>query len=257
MGNASTSSIASAAGSADAGLAPTAGVSRYAQLAQDLRQRIVGGEWSAGAAIPSETDLAQRFGVALGTVRQAVAMLAAEGIVQRVHGKGTFVTQGLNGPSLLRFFRFRGPADGPPTAQVRRCQTVRLRAAEAQVLGQSTGDSALRVKRVRLLDGKPVLAEDILLPLDRFAALRDLPPSDWEDLLYPMLARLCGVTVARANDELTFGHLDAATAALLDLPEGAPGIRVDRKAFDLGGQCIELRTTWGDATAFHYSAETR
>lgn len=257
MGNASTSSISGAAASADAGLAPAAGVSRYAQLAGDLRQRIVGGEWSAGAAIPSETDLAQRFGVALGTVRQAVAMLAAEGIVQRVHGKGTFVTQGLNGPSLLRFFRFRGPADGPPTAQVRRCQTVRLRAAEAQTLGQATGDAALRVKRVRLLEGKPVLAEDILLPLDCFAALRELPPSDWEDLLYPMLARLCGVTVARANDELTFGHLDAATAALLDLPEGAPGIRVDRKAFDLGGQCIELRTTWGDATAFHYSAETR
>lgn len=253
----SPSSTSITSGPPDAGLAPAAGVSRYAQLAQDLRQRIIGGEWSAGAAIPSETDLAHRFGVALGTVRQAVAMLAAEGIIQRVHGKGTFVTQGLNGPSLLRFFRFRGPADGPPTAQIRRCQTVRLRAAEAQALGQRTGDGALRVKRVRLLAGKPVLAEDILLPMDRFAALRELAPGDWEDLLYPMLARLCGVTVARAADELTFGHLDAATAALLDLPEGAPGIRVDRKAFDLGGQCIELRTTWGDATAFHYSAEMR
>ena len=91
----------------------------------------------------------------------------------------------------------------------------------------------------------------------RFEALRALPTREWEDLLYPMLARLCGVTVARANDELSFGHLDAATAALLDLPEGAPAIRVDRQAFDLGGHCIELRTTWGDATAFHYSAEMR
>jgi GntR family transcriptional regulator len=238
-------------------LANGAGVSRYAQLAQDLRQRIVAGEWAAGAAIPAETDLAERFGVALGTVRQAVAMLAAEGIVQRVHGKGTFVTQGLNGPSLLRFFRFRGPTNEPPTARVHRCQTVRLRAAEALALGQQTGDAALRVKRVRLLAGRPVLAEDLLLPLARFEALRALPTGEWEDLLYPMLARLCGVTVARANDELSFGHLDAATAALLDLPEGAPAIRVDRQAFDLGGQCIELRTTWGDATAFHYSAEMR
>lgn len=120
----------------DTGLPNAAGVSRYAQLAQELRQRIVGGEWAAGAAIPAETELAERFGVALGTVRQAVAMLAAEGIVQRVHGKGTFVTQGLNGPSLLRFFRFRGPTGEPPTARVHRCQTVRLRAAEALALGQ-------------------------------------------------------------------------------------------------------------------------
>jgi GntR family transcriptional regulator len=233
------------------------GVSRYAQLAGELRQRIVGGEWGAGTPIPAETDLAQQFGVALGTVRQAIAMLAADGLVQRIHGKGTFVTQGLTGASLMRFFRFRGPAREIPASRIHRCQAVKLSAAQAEALGQERGSQGLKIRRVRLIEHKPVLAEEILLPLPRFAALRDIATAQWEALLYPMLARVCGVTVARANDELSFGCLDAATAALLALPEGAPAIRVERQAFDLAGQCIELRTTWGDATAFHYSAEVR
>ena len=81
--------------------------------------------------------------------------------------------------------------------------------------------------------------------------------SGWGPLLYPLYQRLCGVVVARARDHLAIARLDEAQAAWLGLPAHAPGLRVQREAFSLAGQCIEARTTWGDAFAFEYTAELR
>src|SRR6185369_16997934 len=83
------------------------GQSRYGGLAAALRERILAGEWAPGAAIPPESLLAQTYGVALGTVRQALALLVEDGLLERRHGRGTFVSTGLVGASMMRFFRFR------------------------------------------------------------------------------------------------------------------------------------------------------
>jgi GntR family transcriptional regulator len=90
---------------------PDPGQSRYAAVAEALRQRIVNGEWPPGTAMPSETSLASDHGVALGTLRQALALLSEQGLIERRHGKGTFVRSGLAGAPMLRFFRF-GAGDG-------------------------------------------------------------------------------------------------------------------------------------------------
>ena len=72
-----------------------------------------------------------------------------------------------------------------------------------------------------------------------------------------MVQRVCGVTIHRAEDKLSFGRLDAAQAALLQLDTGHPCVVVQRQAFDLQGRCVELRTTRGDAYAFEYTAQVR
>ena len=82
------------------------GLSRYASLAQALRARVIAGEWSPGSALPAESQLATEHGVALGTMRRALELLAEQGFIERIHGKGTFVRQGLSGATMLRFFRF-------------------------------------------------------------------------------------------------------------------------------------------------------
>jgi DNA-binding GntR family transcriptional regulator len=63
----------------------------WRQLADLLRAQIESGELAAGRMLPSETTLVQRFGLARGTVRKAIESLAAEGLVRRVQGRGTFV----------------------------------------------------------------------------------------------------------------------------------------------------------------------
>jgi GntR family transcriptional regulator len=68
-----------------------------------------------------------------------------------------------------------------------------------------------------------------------------------------MFARKLQVHIHRALDDIGFGQLSAAQARPLGLPAGHPCAQVQRAAYDLSGRCVELRTTRGDAHAFHYT----
>ena len=233
------------------------GRSRYAVLAQSMRHRVYSGEWVPGVALPSEQSLAQENGVALGTMRRALQVLVDEGLIERIHGRGTFVREGLSGASMLRFFRF-GSEDGAVPASV--ILSVKRVAAPADVLrelGQPAGHEVLQLARVRSFDGAPCLLETIWLPLPEFAALEGADTGDWGDLLYPLYTSRCGMRVHTAVDSIGFGHLSAAQARRLDLAPGHPCAVVRRNAHDIAGRFIEVRVTRGDANAFHYSVKLK
>jgi GntR family transcriptional regulator len=229
------------------------GQSRYAALAAAMRARIVAGEWPPGSAIPAEQTLAAEHGVALGTMRRALDLLADQGLVERIHGRGTFVRQGLSGAPMLRFFRFGAAGNEAPKSRILSRETLAVPAEVARALGCGPGESALRLKRLRSVGNQPVLHEEIWLPLPLFASLAESDPAGWGDLLYPAFAERCGVHVHRAVDTIGFGSLGAVHARALRLPAGHPCARVQRQALDLSGRCVEWRTTLGDANAFHYT----
>jgi len=241
-----------------AAVAPTPGLRRYAELAADLRARVLRGEWEPGQALAAETELARLYGVALGTLRQAIALLADQGLLERRHGKGTFVKAGLDGASMLRFFRFRhADSSEPPVSRILSHKQVPADAATAGSLGLRDGAPVLALERLRSVAGQPCLLESIVLPLPLFAALAASDPADWGDLLYPEYQRRCGVVVHRAQDELSFDTLGAANARRLGLTKGHPCVRVRRRAYDLAGRCVEVRVTLGDAFDFQYTAHVR
>lgn len=232
---------------------PEPGQSRYAALAAALRQRVVDGEWPPGTALPAETSLAAEHGVALGTLRRALELLTEQGLIERRHGRGTFVRAGLSGAPMLRFFRF-GAGDGEvPQSRILARHSVVASPEVARRLGIARGGPVLRLQRLRSLGGQPRLFEEIWLPLPLFDALVGVPVGGWGDLLYPFFVERCGVAVTRATDEIGFANLTASQARALELPAGHPGVTVTRQAFDLAGRCVELRVTHGDAFAFHYS----
>ncbi|MFD4596683.1 GntR family transcriptional regulator [Streptomyces sp. NPDC058464] len=68
-------------------------VTPYRQLAEILKARIARGDWADGRPIASENRLVQEYGLARSTVRRAVALLAEEGVVWTVQGRGTYVGQ--------------------------------------------------------------------------------------------------------------------------------------------------------------------
>lgn len=229
------------------------GVSRYAALAAALRRRIVAGEWPPGSPLPAETSLAGEHGVALGTLRRALELLTDDHLIERRHGKGTFVRGGLSGAPMLRFFRF-GEADGEvPKSRIISRQVATVPPETARRLGLGRGEECLKLRRLRSLGGQPRLIEDIWLPLPLFAPLSEVGTEDWGDLLYPLYAQRCGVAVTRAVDEIAFASLAATQARALQLPAGHPCVVVQRQAYDLAGRCVESRTTRGDAHAFHYT----
>jgi GntR family transcriptional regulator len=229
------------------------GQSRYGALAASLRARVISGEWPPGSAIPAEQTLASEHGVALGTMRRALELLAHEGLVERVHGRGTFVRAGLSGASMMRFFRFGHAAGEVPASRILSRQVANLPAEPARALGVGRGEPALKLRRLRSLGGEPCLLEEIWLPLPAFGALEHGDPREWGDLLYPLFAERCGIRVHRAVDDIGFDALGAADARALGLPAGHPCARVMRNAFDISGRCIEHRISRGDAHAFRYT----
>jgi GntR family transcriptional regulator len=230
------------------------GRSRYAQLADALRHRVQKGEWTpGGAALPAESALAQEHGVALGTMRRALQLLVDEGLIERIHGRGTFVRSGLAGATMLRFFRFGSDSGEVPLSRIVSAKRAVPPAAVLRRLGRRAGEQALHVVRVRSLGGAPCLLENIWLPLPLFERLADSDTATWGDLLYPMYAKRYGVNVHRAVDDISFGALSAAQARSLELAAGHPCAIVERDAYDISGRCVEVRTTRGDANAFHYT----
>ena len=235
------------------------GQSRYGGVASALRERILAGEWAPGEAIPAESALAQSYGVAVGTIRQALSLLVEDGLLERRHGKGTFVSPGLAGATMLRFFRFRAPSASsePPLSQIVSRRPRRADAAEAAAFKLGADGQVLQLERLRSIDGQPCLLETIVLPLPLFGPLVDSDPEAWGDLLYPVYQQRCGVLVHQAEDHLSFAQLNATQARRLRLQAGHPCVVVRRTAHDRVGRCVELRTTRGDAFAFEYTAQVR
>jgi GntR family transcriptional regulator len=235
------------------------GQSRYGNLAGALRQRVLDGEWQPGQMLPSEASLAQSYGVALGTMRQALALLVQDGVLRRQHGKGTFVSRGLDNASMMRFFRFQsdGALPASPESRIlhrrfRHPSAIESKTFQMDILGQ-----VMQLERLRSIDATPCLLETIVLPLPLFGALADSDTEDWDDLLYPMYQQRCGIVVHHAQDELKFSQLNVTQATRLRLNPSHPCVQVERHAFDVAGRCVERRTTRGDAYSFTYTAHVK
>jgi GntR family transcriptional regulator len=185
--------------------------------------------------------------------------LVAEGLLERSQGRGTFVRRPSFDASLFRFFRHQG-AGGECQVPESRILDRALRVAPAPVaaaLGLPPRAKAIRLQRLRSLDGKPLLVEEIWLPAERFAALLDLPVAEFGDLLYPLYESRCSQVIASAQETLTVESADAASAKLLKCRTGDPVVVVERLALGYDRQALEWRRSRGPAEGFRYQVEIR
>ncbi|MEM1264861.1 MAG: GntR family transcriptional regulator [Pseudomonadota bacterium] len=215
----------------------------YAQVREVILERIVSGVWTAGAALPSEMALAAEIGVSQGTVRKALDQLAADHLVERRQGRGTFVPEQTAERAHFHFFRFEA-IDGASLIPEPLSQSLDLVApppGPAAALG--TGARLLwRIDRRRALAGVPTLIERVYLDPARFpepGAAADLP-----NALYSHYQSLAGVTVVRAEDRLMAAAAPPDIAAALDLAPGSPLLGIERTAFDARAEPIEFRESW-------------
>lgn len=231
----------------------------YQRLRDDIAQRINRREWLPGDPIPSESELAARFAVAIGTVRKAIDQLVADGVLDRRQGKGTFVRRARFNSSLFRFFRFQSPVGERrvPESRILRRDVLPAPSAVASALRIAEGEPVIFLSRLRLVDGEPLLAEEIWLEKSRFAAILDMETDDFGDLLYPLYEERCGRIVTSAEETLTVELADPLRARLLGREAGAPLVVVERVAFDLERQPLEWRRSRGPADRFRYHVEIR
>lgn len=241
------------------GISSDARLPLYQRLRDHLAERIANHAWRPGEAIPTEAELAAAHGLSIGTVRKAIDCLVADGILERQQGRGTFVRRARFNSSLFRFFRFQSESGERRVPQSRILSRKELPApsAAASALRIPPGEPVISLSRLRLIDGVPLLAEEIWLQKARFAAIMEIESRDFSDLLYPLYEDRCGQVVVSADEVLTVETANAMQARLLRLQPGAPLIVIERLAFDLERRPIEWRRSRGPADRFRYHAEIR
>ncbi len=132
----------------------------YQQIKGLILQSLQAGEWKPGEAIPSEMELAARFKVSQGTVRKAIDELAAENLVTRRQGKGTFVSTHAEQHVQYRFLKLMpdsgdASVEGPAERFIIDCKRVRASAEVARALGLRTGDPMMQARRILSFSGIP------------------------------------------------------------------------------------------------------
>ena len=215
----------------------------YQQIKTLLLRALDQGEWKPGEAIPSEIELAERFHVSQGTVRKAVDELAAEHLLMRRQGKGTFVSTHHEARVRFRFLRL-APIEGEPQPAERRiidCRRMRANVEVARSLDLKSGDPVVAIRRLISFSGIPTVIDDIYLSGTLFKGLTAELLGDYDGPLYAIFETDFGVSMLRAEEKLRAVAADAEISGLLQVEKGKPLLRAERISYTYADRPVELR----------------
>lgn len=222
------------------------GVPLHEQLAGRMRARIRSHEWEAGARIPSEHELCRRFGVARGTARRAIAMLADEGLLVQERGRGTFVSEpGIWHTSGRRLLSIAASLREQGRDFVTRVLDERVVPAPADVareLAVPRGSEALFLRRVRAVAGESVVCQEGWLNM---AACPGIEESDFlSESAFDAVERCSGRRIADSRMRYTARAAGREHAAYLGCAPDAPMLVLEQVIRLEDGTPIEWSLTW-------------
>jgi GntR family transcriptional regulator len=261
MAQTSFSSADNATATADATAAATPAFSPlYQQIKLLILQSLQTGEWKPGESIPSEMDLAARFRVSQGTVRKAIDELAAENLVVRRQGKGTFVATHAEQHVRYRFLKLMPDSgdrdsEGPAQRTILECKRVRAPAEVARALALRPGDAVVQVRRILSFGGVPTILEDFWLPGNPFKGLSAEQMAGFVGPTYAMFEVEFGVRMVRAEEKIRAIAADASQAALLKVEQRSPLLSVERIAYTYNDTPMEMRRGLYRTDTHHYRNE--
>ncbi|MBD9517605.1 MULTISPECIES: GntR family transcriptional regulator [Pseudomonadaceae] len=234
-------------------LLPLSPVPLYSQLKEVLRTRILDGTYPPLSRMPSEAELGKAFEVSRITVRQALGDLQKEGLIFKIHGKGTFVAkpkafqnvstlQGLGESMTQRGYevinRLRSFKTVPANAQV----AARLQVAE--------GENVVQIKRARLVNRELVSLEITWLPehVGKRLEKADLVSRD----IFLILENDCALPLGHADLAIDAILADAELARALEVQEGSPVMRIERLTHTADGAPLDYEHLYYRGDAFQY-----
>jgi len=226
----------------------------YRQIKGLLLRSLDEGEWKPGELIPSEVELATRFQVSQGTVRKAVDELAAENLLVRRQGKGTFVATHHEPRAQFRFLRVFPDGGEPASPQSRflECRRVRAPADIARLLDLRTGDAVVYLRRLLSFDGDPIVLDEIWLPGGLFKGLTAERLSEYRGPLYGLFETEFGTRMIRAEEQLRAVGAERDAAQLLGVSEKSPLLLVERVSYSYGDRPVEVRRGLYVTDHYHY-----
>jgi GntR family transcriptional regulator len=216
--------------------------SLYRKVAEDIKAAIAAGAYPPGATLPSESELAERYSVSRGTVRQAFAALRADGVIASRRGARRVVIGGPRVQSfgeLLSFSRWARAIGEVPTGCVVSLERRPATDSEAARLGLPEGGFVYFLVRVRLLSGRPVMLERAAYPekVGVLVAGLDLATDSIAERLEEL-----GVLFTDAEHVIDAVAASAEDARWLEVRAGVPLLRERRFTTDRSGLPVE----WSD-----------
>lgn len=214
-------------------------MTRYRDIADDLRRRILQGEIGGGERMPGEQPLALQYGVSRGVIRNALAALRRRGLVTSHPGSGWRVRADVHTQEFAEMRSFAQWAQSrrmTPGGLVVRQEREPANAVDARALRMRAGDEVLRVTRVRTLDGRPVMRERTTYAPWVISAIEALP-TDESSVMAAMQA--AGIAMAYATHKIDTVAASGEDAEVLGVRRGTRLLRVRRETSARDGRPIE------------------
>jgi len=226
----------------------------HEQIRARLADGLSRGDWKPGEAIPSESELARAFGVAIGTVRKAVDGLVAQQALVRRQGKGTFVAAHDGRRLMFHFFHIVGRDGTKAYPEVATLDFRRERAgtSEAEALGIAPLDKVIRIRNVLTLAGRRAILDDITLPAPLFPGLSEKIFAARENTIYHLYQSRYGINVLRTDERLRAVLATREVAQHLEVEAGAPLLEIRRVALTFRDRPVELRMSRVDTSRHDY-----
>ena len=229
----------------------------YKQVKNKIIQNLTSDEWKPGSAIPSETRLAEIYGVGVSTIRMAIGELVAARILIRRQGKGTFVSSRADQHSIYQFFHVvKDGADRElPVSELLSFKRGQADDKVADILNlpRSSKDSEVfKLRNLLRISDSPVAVYDIVIPCMLFRGLSENVIRGSGRTLYGVYQSRYGITIVSTTEELRAVKADASVARSLKIQAGDPVIEISRIASTFDSKPVEVRRGWVNTKGFHY-----
>lgn len=228
-------------------MATSSALPKFVAVSEMLIREIAAGHLADGARLPPERDMAADLGIAVGTLRKALAALADKGLLERVQGSGNYVRHKADVASVYGFFRLeKTRGGGLPTAQV--VSVARMaKPADGPVFGSAS--EGHRIRRLRFLDGDQIAVEEIWID----GELRPkIAAAELSDSLYQYYRDTLGVVIASVEDRIGVAGLPRWTPEAFHLRPGVPVGYIERIGWASDGAPVEYSRTWFDNNKARY-----
>lgn len=207
-----------------------------------------------GDRLAGDHELCETYGVSRTVVRQALAELEAEGVIERIKGRGTYVAHGKIGEGLVQsltgLFEDVAARGGHLRSDVRALAEVPADEHVAAQLGLEAGDRVIEIERLRYVDEEPWVLTTTHIPLDLARGLVDEDLSDQS--LYALLEQKYGVAPVRGRRSVEATLAGAGLARSLGIAKGAPVLTLRSLSFGADGRPVESFVAYhrGDRSRF-------
>nr|WP_309099017.1 GntR family transcriptional regulator [Fredinandcohnia onubensis] len=213
----------------------------YYQLKEIIEKKIETGEWKPGDKIPSENDLRTTYNVSRNTVQKALNDLVTEGLLERIQGRGTFISKPKIEQSLTSFYSFSKVMEKKgmnPKDILLNLDILTVPNKIAKELQINVEEKVVTLQRIRTANKEPIILETSYIPSKLVPGLRleDIEASS----LYGLLENKYEIIVSKAVEAFEPVLASKEESKYLQIEEGAPCLLLDRTAYDIQGNPVEF-----------------